>query len=94
MLLHEYYDFGFVRSQSVHIISRLLIKAAEKREEQNAWEIWIAKYPHMTKVNFVDFKTFLEKSKKPDVQPENTNETVMDTFNRFKGIAKGAEKND
>jgi len=39
----------------------LIFFAIEKEQEQTAWDIWLAKYPHMTKENFVDFNDFKAK---------------------------------
>jgi len=69
-------------------VTRLIRKAHEKKEEQKAWEIWLAKYPHMTKKNFVGWEEFLRKLKTPAIKPKQTNETVQDTYNRFKQMVK------
>lgn len=58
-------------------------KAVDKREENKAWDIWISKYPQMSKDNYVSFSEFY---KKPEVDKDtkSSSETVQDTFNRFK----------
>lgn len=94
MLLHSYYDFNFVLKQPISIISRLLVKAVEKRDKKELWEIWLAKYPHMTKDNFIDFETFWKRRNQPIQQPEYVGESVEDTFNRFKKIAQGEGENE
>lgn len=94
MLLHSYYDFNFVTRQPITIINRMLKKAKEKKDKKEMRDIWLAKYPHMTKDNFVDFDTFWKRRYQPVVQPEHAGESVEDTFNRFKKIAQGGNKNE
>ena len=43
----------------------LINKAFEKREERKNWEIWLAKYQHMDKSNFISFEDFIKNSNKP-----------------------------
>lgn len=80
--------------QPVFIISRLLVKAVQKRDKKDMWEIWLAKYPQMTKENFIDFETFWKRRNQPIIQPEHVGESVEDTFNRFKKIAQGENVNE
>lgn len=87
MLLHSYYDFKFVMNQPIKIISRLLLKAVEKRDKKEMWEIWLAKYPDMTKDNFIDFNTFWNRRFQKVSEPGNHGESVEDTFKRLiKGV--------
>lgn len=44
---------------------KLINKAFKKREERKNWEIWLAKYQHMDKSNFISFEDFIKKSNKP-----------------------------
>lgn len=39
----------------------LIFYALKKEREQTAWELWLAKYPHMTKENFIAFEDFRDK---------------------------------
>lgn len=94
MLLHGYYDFNFVLKQPIFVINKLLKKAIEKKNKKEMWDIWLAKYPHMTKENFIDFDTFWKRRYQPVVQPEHAGESVEDTFNRFKKIAQGGKKSE
>lgn len=45
----------------------LINKAFEKREENKAWQMWIAKYPWMAKNEFIPFDKFYKKA----IQPKN-----------------------
>lgn len=90
--MHSYYDFNFVSRQPVKIITRLLYKAHEKQEKQQAWEIWLTKYPNMTENDYVSFNEFWKKLKSPKI--EESNESVQETFNRFKKVLKKEQTNE
>ncbi|WP_209121507.1 hypothetical protein [Alkalihalobacillus sp. BA299] len=68
-------------------ITRLLDKAFDKKEENKAWDMWLVKYEYMNKDNFVPFSEFLKQTRQPQVSV-TTNETVEETFNRFKSKIK------
>jgi len=36
----------------------LIFFAIEKEKEKTAWDIWLSRYPYMTKENFVPFNEF------------------------------------
>jgi len=45
-----------------------LLKLEEKELEQKVWEIWLCKYPHMDKNNFVSYEEMLNSTKQQEVK--------------------------
>ncbi len=42
----------------------MILKAAEEKQKQTAWELWLPLYPWMTKENFVPFEKFYGELRK------------------------------
>ncbi|WP_096190324.1 hypothetical protein [Evansella halocellulosilytica] len=92
ILLHSHFDFRFIVKQPIKRLSKCILKAKEKENDRKAWELWLAKYPHMTKDNFQSFHDFKEQIKKPYRRVEHANESVQDRFTRFKRHLKNERK--
>ena len=45
-------------------------KLKEKELEQKVWEIWIAKYPHMTEDNYVSYEEMLNTAKQQEIKQD------------------------
>jgi hypothetical protein len=43
----------------------LINKAFDKREKEKAWQMWLMRYQHMSKKNFVPFSQFMKKAIRP-----------------------------
>lgn len=39
---------------------KVINKAYEERDKQKLWEMWLARYPNMTKDDFIPFSEFYE----------------------------------
>lgn len=80
-------------------VTRLLIKAFEKREkekvEKSAWDMWISLYPDMVlphplakkpRLEFIPFSQFLDRVTNPEKAKKEakSKESVKDTYLRFK----------
>ncbi|WP_416149507.1 hypothetical protein ACM26V_00460 [Salipaludibacillus sp. HK11] len=70
-------------------ITKLLIKASEKKLEEIVWERWLVDYQNMDDKTFVSFNNYLKKMKAP--QEQSTPETVAETFNKLKSKVKNPE---
>lgn len=44
------------------------VKLKEKELENKVWEIWLAKFPHMTKDNYVSYEEMLNTSKQKETK--------------------------
>lgn len=64
-------------------LSDLLYKAYEKENRSDAWDMWLMRYQNMSKEDFIPFDEFYQNLTTPQITYEN-NETVQDTFRRFK----------
>jgi len=67
LLESTYYDVEFIMNLD-YDDGWLMIKRAQKRQrEHQAWEQYIAQYPHFTKETFVTFEEFYtpDENKKP-----------------------------
>jgi hypothetical protein len=63
----------------------VIAKAFEKREEDKAWQMWLVKYQHMDKNNFVPFTDFLKKSIRPSInKPNKTTEELIQMAEEIK----------
>jgi hypothetical protein len=45
-----------------------LIKLKDRELEQKVWEIWLAKYPHMTEKTYVSYEDMLSTAKQKEVK--------------------------
>lgn len=50
-----------MKGKSYKVIIKLIRKIDEEKAEQRAWEMWLVKYPRMTKKTFVNFNDFYKK---------------------------------
>ena len=55
----------------------LLNEAREKREEEKAWQMWLAKFPHMDKKTFIPFSEFYQKMSIPQQISQRTTEEIL-----------------
>jgi len=66
-------------------ITRLLIKAAIKENENKVWDLYVAVYPKMDKETYMTFGEF----KRPVIKDEKTEEEILidvkDIINTFNG---------
>lgn len=91
MLLHSYYNFDYILSLRLRNITRLLVKAKLKEDEDFARKMYISLYPNMTKESYVPFEEFYKrkekKKKKKQTQEEILQDIkyIMDTFNKKGG---------
>lgn len=44
------------------------VKLKEKDLENKVWEIWLAKFPHMTKDNYISYEEMLNTSKQREIK--------------------------
>lgn len=81
--------------QPVTVVSRLLRKAARKREEQKAWDMWLSVYPHMVvpapmadkpAIKFLPFSKFYREQIMPSKKEMLTDEQIIDKFEKVKAI--------
>jgi hypothetical protein len=91
MLLHSYYNFDYVLGLDLKRITRLLVKAKLKEDENFARKMYISIYPNMTKETYIPFEKFYErkekKKKKKQTQEEILEDikNIMDAFNKKGG---------
>lgn len=69
---------------------RLIEQAQEKETEEYAFKMWLAKYPHMDKSNFVSFNQFYDEIKPKKVELDNRShddimQEVLEIENKFRG---------
>ena len=57
----------------------LIAKAAERKQENRAFELYAASYPHFTKENFVTFDKFYKKKSK-NVTKKTKEEILADVI--------------
>jgi hypothetical protein len=55
----------------------LLNEAWGKREEEKAWQMWLAKFPHMDKETFIPFSEFYRKMSTPQQISQRTTEEIL-----------------
>jgi hypothetical protein len=81
-----------VLTRPVQVLDRLLKNAHKNREKRKAWDMWLTRYPNMTKETFIEFDDFYKTLTTP-IPLNITNETVQDTFNRLKNSLRKDEDN-
>lgn len=91
-LLHSEYDFKHLLTRPTNTLDRLLKTAHKNREKKKAWDMWLTKYPTMTKDNFISFDEFYKAVTAP-IKTSSQNESVQDTFNKFKNMLRKDDRN-
>lgn len=97
-MLHRYSDMQFVMNLEVEDFLRLAAKAFEKREEERAWQEWLAVYPDMVvprpgskkpSLQFISFRKYLARMKSPKAQiSTKTNEEIAAQTARIRAKLK------
>ena len=67
----------YVMSMEIEDFILLIIKSIEKREEHKAWDMWLTRYQHMDKKNFVPFSQFF-KSQKQQISQRPTEDILAE----------------
>lgn len=80
--------------QNIKTITRLLIRAFEKDEENKAWDLYLTKFPSMNKDNYINFDDFLKKTKCKQPKEQQTVNEIREEFNKVKNIHQGRVKNE
>lgn len=62
-MLHSFYSFDYVIRLPISKITRLLEKAAEKKQLEKAWELYVVRYQWMNKENYITFEEFYNPEK-------------------------------
>lgn len=68
----------FILSLELPQFFDLLVKAYEAREKDQAFQMWLVRYRHMTTENFISFEDFYLSLKKP-VDNRTAAQIVEDT---------------
>lgn len=83
--MHSTYDFNYILKLEIKLVTKLLIKALDKKEERKAWEMWLAKYPDMTKETFIPFSEYYTKLTSP-MKIESKEEILNKVYDIIKMI--------
>jgi len=87
-LLHSFYSFDYVLKLSLKNITRLLIKADYKKNENLLMQRWVLHY--QGEMSFQDFKDKLVSHRTKDNKTEEEIfKEVKDIINTFNGEVKG-----
>ena len=70
LVLRNYHDPAFVFHMEIPDFVEQLLKLQEKELEQKVWEMWLAKWPRMTKDNFVSYEEMLNTAKQQETKHE------------------------
>lgn len=55
----------------------LIIKAMEEKHKKLAWDLYIAKYQHMTQENYISFEEFYNPEKRIEKEDRRTAEEII-----------------
>ncbi|MED4017000.1 hypothetical protein [Sutcliffiella cohnii] len=85
LVLTRYSDMTYILSLDVDWVSDLLMKAIEKRNEEELWELYLVDRAKMnTKEQYMTFNEYKEKAfSNNNKQIVNTSETIDETFERI-----------
>ena len=75
------------------LILKLLFDAIERENKQKAWDMWLSKYPQMTKDNFVQFSKFYEELTIPQTSHSVSGESIKDIYDKFNPGGNKSESN-
>lgn len=81
------YDINHIFEQPFDFVVKAILYAEEKQEEEKAWQMWLMKYQHMDKKNFVPFKDFFKKMTQP--VSRKPKEQILDQVARIRAKKRG-----
>lgn len=64
----------------------IYFKAVEQEQDQKLWEMWLARYQHMDKDNFLSFEQFKINSKSQRSIKRSEEEVLEDADNILKSL--------
>lgn len=75
---------------------KLITHILEEKQKQQAWDMWLTKYPNMSENDFMPFSIFYQKVSQEVVKkPQKTAEELIKTAIEIrKRIAEGHYKNE
>ena len=68
MLMSRYADMNYFNSLPLRIGTEIIRKAVYEKQRGLHWDMWLQKYPHMNKQNFIPFDQFFTL-KTDDLKP-------------------------
>ena len=83
-LLHSFYSLDYILKLPIKNITRLLIKAREKQEEDMAWDVYLILYQNMNEETFISFDDFYKR--RIPVKQEVREKTEEEILKEVKGI--------
>jgi wyosine [tRNA(Phe)-imidazoG37] synthetase (radical SAM superfamily) len=69
-------NFENIKNLPLKFGINLILHLNNKNNEQKAWEMWLVKYPHMSKDDFVTFAEFLESLKPKQISIKSREEIL------------------
>jgi hypothetical protein len=80
---------GYISKLPVKAFIKLVIKLYEDADERKAWEMWLARYQHMTKDDYVSFESFYSKA--PEVLYKESAEDILADVESIRSAFKRGE---
>ena len=80
MILHSFYSFDYILKLPLANITRLLVKAKVKENEDRLYQQWVIN--HATEFSFKEFKDeikkIIEEKKEMEIDKSKTKEEIME----------------
>ena len=80
LLLSRYSNICYVLEMDWKSGFDLIFKGYEKQAEERIWQMWLARYPHMNKDNFVTYNDFKEKMKPQEPIKQHSKEELLKLY--------------
>ncbi|WP_082707767.1 hypothetical protein [Paenibacillus sp. DMB5] len=78
MLLHRYGSIDYILEMGYEGGVEQILKAYEKETEQKQWDLYLMRYQHMTKNDFVPFSEFMQKPAQKASASTKTKEEILE----------------
>ncbi len=76
-MLNQHYTLEYARSVRISQLSALLIKAFQKEDERDLWDLYLIQLPHMEKkISFEEFKNRAKKTSQNKEYKEKQEEQI------------------
>lgn len=81
-------DVSILKHVGVDVICDMIRYRNNQREDRKLWELYLTKYQHMDKTNFIPFEEFFKKPESEEVAKKTDDEIIEDAYRIRQNLGK------
>ena len=85
-------DWQNIKDMPIGFALGMIKHLKEKENEDKVWQMWLMKYPHMNKDNFISFDDFLRKVYNKNISKRPAEEILEESRRIQEAIRKKKER--